>query len=74
MAFFDHGGVMNKSLFVAALAILECACATQPGVSSHDQDLISFAEFAGEISVVHEKMDANDVGAETAAYIVIGSP
>ena len=59
MAFFDQGGVMNKSYPILLLLLLQCACASQPVPVEASNSLISFNDIASEITVNFQKIDGD---------------
>lgn len=59
---------MKKSLFIIALAAMQCACSNQPAVPANVSSLVSFEQIGSEITVAYHKIDAND---ERVAPIVL---
>ncbi len=49
---------MNKSLFIIALTLLQCACATQEPVPGSSASLLGFAAISAEITVSYEQAEA----------------
>ncbi len=58
---------MNKSLFIIALTLLQCACATQEPVSASSASLPGFEAISAEITVAYESTDGADDLSQTLA-------
>jgi hypothetical protein len=49
---------MNNSLFIIALTLLQCACATQEPVPGNSASLLGVAAISAEITVSYERAEA----------------
>ncbi len=58
---------MNKSLFIIALTLLQCACATQEPVQGSSASLLSFEAISAEITVAYESTEDTDDLSQTVA-------
>ncbi len=58
---------MNKSLFIIALTLLQCACATQEPVQGSSAPLLGFEAISAEITVAYESMEGTDDLSQTVA-------
>jgi hypothetical protein len=57
----------NKSLFIIALTLLQCACATQEPVPASSASLSGFEAISAEITVSYEQAEAADERSQTLA-------
>ena len=58
---------MNKSLFIIALTLLQCACATQEPVPGSRTSLPGFEAISAEITVAYESTEGADDLSQTVA-------
>ncbi len=58
---------MNKSLFIIALTLLQCACATQEPVPGSSASLLDFEAISAEITVAYERTEGADDLSQTLA-------
>lgn len=60
VAIIDRGGVMNKSLIILTLTLLQGACATQEPVRRTANSLLGLEAISAEITVSYEMAEAAD--------------
>jgi hypothetical protein len=74
LAFFDHGGLMNKSFIVIVLAALQCACATRDAAPQAGNSLLSFTEISSEITLGYENFGESVASDQALSKGLVESP
>jgi len=59
---------MNKSLFIIALTLLHCACATQAPVPGSSASLLGFEAISAEITVAYESTESAEKRGRTEFF------